>query len=160
MNKKYFFFAAIIVLVVSATVAQTVHAPVQTANVVDADALYPRASVTIGGKAFQALVSSTEALRDKGLGQRDSLDTDKVMLFIFDAPDLLGFWMKDMRFSIDMMWLDAQGVVVSIENNVSPDTYPKVYFPTKPSLYVIETNAGVLQSVGVKVGDKVTIAQK
>jgi uncharacterized membrane protein (UPF0127 family) len=157
MNKKSLIAGALIVvalLAVSASMAKTVHAP--TAE----DVIYPRASVTIGGKAFKTLVAATEELRDKGLGLRDSLPADEAMLFVFDAPDLLGFWMKDMRFSIDMLWLDIDGTVVSMEKSVSPATYPKVFFPTRPALYVVETNAGVLESLGVKIGDKVSIAQR
>ncbi len=154
MNKKILVIVVLILIALGVSVAMTAHAPTNE------DAVYPQASVSIGGKAFKALVSSTEALRDKGLGQRDSLPADEVMLFAFDAPDLLGFWMKDMRFSIDMMWLDLNGTVITIAKSVSPDTYPKVYFPSRPALYVVETNAGVLQSLGVKEGDKVSIGQR
>lgn len=67
---------------------------------------------------------------------------DQGMLFVFNAPDTVCFWMKDMRFSLDIIWLDAQKEVVHIEKNVSPETFPKTYCPDKPAQYVIELNAG------------------
>ncbi len=71
-------------------------------------AAYKHSAVTIAGKTFDALVSDTDALREQGLSGRSELKAGQAMIFIFDKPDNLGFWMKDMRFSIDMLWLDSQ----------------------------------------------------
>ncbi|HVU06320.1 MAG TPA: DUF192 domain-containing protein [Candidatus Paceibacterota bacterium] len=122
------------------------------------DERYPHAEVTIGGKAFDALVADTEELKDLGLGDRKGLEKDQAMLFPFDEPSYLGFWMKDMLFSIDMLWLDADLRVVSFESNVSPKTYPKAFFPPKPAQYVIELSAGALSELGVKAGDKINLS--
>ncbi|HVT75265.1 MAG TPA: DUF192 domain-containing protein [Candidatus Paceibacterota bacterium] len=122
-----------------------------------ADGAYRHAQVSIGGETFDALVADTDALRDLGLGGRKGLDHDKAMLFIFDTPDYLGFWMKDMLFSIDMLWLDADMRVVSLEEDVSPKTYPKAFFPEKPARYVVEFSAGTLDALHVNVGDRASL---
>lgn len=71
---------------------------------------------------------------------------------------MLGFWMKDMKFPIDMLWLDNQYRVVSSEENVSPDTYPKVFFPSAPSRYVIELSAGIISTLPLGPGDRVEVS--
>lgn len=150
--KKYLSIALILLaLIVAALAISGRKAPSE-------DAGYRHAIVTLAGKAFDALVSDTDALREKGLSYRNGLPEGQVMLFIFDKPDLVGFWMKDMRFSIDMLWLADDGTAVSLQESVSPDTYPRVFLPAKPSRYVIELSAGTLAALGLKVGDKVAMS--
>jgi uncharacterized membrane protein (UPF0127 family) len=120
--------------------------------------VYTHSTVTIGVKTFDALVSDTDKLREQGLSGRSGLATNQVMLFIFSKPGNLGFWMKDMKFSIDILWLDSQYHVVSFEKNIAPNTYPKVFFPTQASQYVIELSAGTLAKLSIKEGDAVTVS--
>jgi uncharacterized membrane protein (UPF0127 family) len=62
--------------------------------------------------------------------------------------------MKDMKFNIDIVWLDESFTITQIESNVSPDTYPTTTFiPEKDSLYVLEFNAHFVEENGLKVGD-------
>ncbi len=65
--------------------------------------------------------------------------------------------MKDMRFSIDILWLSADGVVVHMAQNVSPSTYPQSFVPTKPARYVLEVLAGYAMEHGVAIGDVVRL---
>ncbi len=92
--------------------------------------------------SYSLEVAGTPLSQHVGLGGRVSMAQDQGMLFVFNAPDTVCFWMKDMRFSLDIIWLDAQKEVVHIEKNVSPETFPKTYCPDKPAQYVIELNAG------------------
>ena len=62
--------------------------------------------ISIGQTHLQALIADTLATRALGLGNRSNIASDQAMLFIFDTSDRYGFWMKDMRFPIDMLWLD------------------------------------------------------
>ncbi|HEU5114603.1 MAG TPA: DUF192 domain-containing protein [Candidatus Paceibacterota bacterium] len=140
-------------------------APQSTVTVVAAtstkpfpDSSYKHARVTIGGEAFDALVSDTDTLREEGLSDRNGLSQGQAMLFVFDKPDLLGFWMKDMHFSIDMLWLDSNFRVVSFKEDATPESYPKVFFPSGPSRYVVELPAGTLTRLGIKAGDLVSVS--
>jgi uncharacterized membrane protein (UPF0127 family) len=69
-------------------------------------------------------------------------EDDPGLLFVFDEPGLHGIWMKDMRFPIDILWLDDAFQVVDVRKNVAPDSYPTVFKPTKPARYVLEVTAG------------------
>ena len=63
--------------------------------------------------------------------------------------------MKDMKFPIDMLWLSGTRRVVYMAQNVSPDTYPEVFAPTRPARYVLELPAGYAKAYTVGVGDEV-----
>lgn len=92
-----------------------------------------------------------------GLSGRESIPRNHAMLFIFETTDFHGIWMKDMRFALDIMWLNEYAEVVHIEKNVSPQTYPKSFRPRARAKYVLETNAGFVQRNFIKIGDKLTL---
>lgn len=104
---------------------------------------------------FTYILADTEALREKGLSGRASLGDKEVMLFTFEKPDAHFFWMKDMLFPIDIVWLDSNKKVIHIEHQVTPQTYPKSFGPTVKSLYVSEFNADTAKSIDLRVGDTV-----
>lgn len=157
MKKKFslYVLAAIASLAIAWLVVSSVNSDkVKLGAKIDPE--YARQGIMLGGKAFTALVANTDMLRDRGLGDRDGLMQDQAMLFTFDREDKYAFWMKDMRFSIDMLWLDRDLNIVWAEKSVSPDSYPHVFVPPKPALYVVETNAGVADALHIKVGNKAT----
>jgi uncharacterized membrane protein (UPF0127 family) len=65
--------------------------------------------------------------------------------------------MKDMKFSIDIIWLDKDLQVVYFEENVSPDTYPNVFKPDKKAKYILEVNAHFVSKNHIKYGDQLSI---
>jgi len=84
---------------------------------------------------------------------------DRGMLFIFDADGMPGFWMRGMLFPLDMVWLDAEGVVVSVTASVPPASggnQPPVYYPPRPIRFVLEINAGMSQELGIAPGSGAT----
>jgi uncharacterized membrane protein (UPF0127 family) len=107
----------------------------------------------VNGKNIPLIVSDTEASRVAGLSGRASLVKGSAMLFVFDEPDTYGFWMKDMKFPIDIIWLDENNKIVYIEKSVSIDSYPEQFFPPEKSLYVIEANAGFSDENKLEVGN-------
>jgi uncharacterized membrane protein (UPF0127 family) len=113
----------------------------------------------IGTTSIRLIEASTPEARERGLGARDRLDQNVGMLFTFNEPGMYEFWMKDMRFGIDIIWLDTDGRIVTIKRNVAPLTYPKVFGPSAPSLSVIELNAGRSLSLDLKEGDLLTISR-
>ncbi|MBF0595379.1 MAG: DUF192 domain-containing protein [Candidatus Omnitrophica bacterium] len=107
-------------------------------------------------KCFQSEVMSTPEGREKGLMYRASLAEDQGMLFIFDEPAEYSFWMKNMSFPIDMVWLDQDKRVVHVELGVPPcekDPCP-VYSPQSKALYVLEVAAGQADESGIQTGDQ------
>jgi uncharacterized membrane protein (UPF0127 family) len=116
-----------------------------------------RVSVRLGGEAFDVMVARTEAEQSLGLGGLSGLKPNEGMIFPYANDDSYGFWMKDMLFSIDIVWLDKNSKIVWIEKNVSPDTYPSIYFPRVPARSVLELSAGTIERLGVTVGSVLEI---
>ncbi len=102
---------------------------------------------------FTEVVSSKDE-QERGLGGKESLPIDQGMLFVFGKPDLYAFWMKDMRFPIDIIWLDRDMLVVDVAEGVSPDSYPQIFRPDEPASFVLELNAGSAERYGVHIGDR------
>lgn len=110
--------------------------------------------------AIVAEVADTKSSRELGLTGREELKDGEAMLFVFDEPGRYGFWIKDMNFAVDIVWINSNGIVVEIERNVVPtdEVNPKIYMNTAPASYVIEMKAGESQKQKLFLGSKVTFA--
>lgn len=106
-----------------------------------------------GDKRYSLVVASTSAERMLGLGRRASLPDSQGMLFVFNRPAEQCFWMKDMQFSLDIIWLSSSKRIEQIMTNVSPGTYPQTFCPPSPAKYVIELNAGQVKQAGIHTGE-------
>lgn len=104
-------------------------------------------------------VVDTSTSQELGLSFRESIGDEEGMLFIFDTPGIYPFWMKDMKFSIDMIWLSESGQVVHTEENIAPETYPKTFMNKPKALYVLEMNAGMAKKYGLYLGTKVDLSK-
>lgn len=112
----------------------------------------PPPHATFGGVSLTLELATSTAAREQGLGGRSSLPKDHGMLFVFEKLDQYGIWMKDMHIPIDIFWLDDKRQVVYLAQDVSPETYPDVFYPSMPALYVLETNAGLAREHSITVG--------
>lgn len=110
--------------------------------------------VILGGKEFKVEVANTMMSRVRGLSGHPLLADDEGMLFLFGESGNYGFWMKDMNFPIDIIWIEGDKII-TIALNIPPNTYPSSFYPDLPSDKVLEINAGLVQELGVKVGDEV-----
>ena len=93
--------------------------------------------------------------RSRGLSGRPGLKRGTGMLFVYDHPQPIGIWMKDMRFSLDILWI-REGRIVQIEKNAPPLTAvgpERVY--TATGEMVLELPAGFAADRKIKVGDSV-----
>lgn len=152
MNKKKNLSLLALVVIISVSIFL-----VYSKNNHSRTAGYVHRSITLENTTFDAFVSDTEALRANGLSNFPSLASNQTMLFVFPNAGSWGFWMKDMLFPLDIVWLDQNGAIVSFEENISPATYPNIFFPKGESLYVLEFPAGTVKKIGAKVGDKVIL---
>lgn len=105
--------------------------------------------------ALEVELANTEASRTLGLSGRHAMRDDEGMLFVFETPGRYGFWMKDMEFPLDIVWINENGIVVSIERNVAADSYPKAFINQSDASYVLEINAGQAERFGLYMGSKV-----
>lgn len=120
---------------------------------------HPTNSVHIGDTWVRLEFATTTSARELGLGNRAALAPGTGMLFVFPRDGFYAFWMKDMRFAIDIVWLDASGRVVTIRDAVSPGTYPASFSPASPVRFVLELPAGFAAAHGVRVGDSLALPE-
>ena len=111
----------------------------------------------LGGEAFVLEVADTEALRVKGLSGHIALREGEGMLFVFSKDDRYGFWMKDMGYPIDIVWLDSRYHIVDVKKGATPTSYPEIFTPVLPARYVIEIQDGFFEKHALKVGDTLEI---
>ncbi|MGF1613501.1 MAG: DUF192 domain-containing protein [Gammaproteobacteria bacterium] len=116
-------------------------------------------TLRVGEASFNVAVASTGQERMRGLSGVCPMAANEGLYFVFPAPGLLPFWMKDMRFPLDIVWIDAQHRVIHIRDNVAPETFPAVFAAEQPARYVLEINAGRAREAGIQVGDVATLDQ-
>ena len=117
---------------------------------------YKKTDVILGQEVFSAQIADNDVLRELGLSYRKNLGERDAMLFVFEKPSIQKFWMKDMNFPIDIIWLNEQKKIVHIEKSVKPDTFPDSFGPKQDVLYVIEVGSMVSDSLGLSLGDTVS----
>lgn len=114
--------------------------------------------VAVGTARVLAEVAETPEERAKGLAGRAQFGESEGMLFVLPKNSFPSFWMKDMKFPIDIIWVDEEKVV-KIHKDVQPEPEKKeadftLYRPDSPVDYVLEVTAGFSDKNSVKVGDK------
>ena len=116
---------------------------------------YLKAVVSVNDFKLIAELALTQDQQTKGLAIKNHINESQGMLFVFQHPSIQSFWMKDMKFPIDIIWLGANRSVVyiapSLEPCLSQSNCPG-YVPNRDSLYVLETTAGFSHRHNVTVG--------
>ena len=111
---------------------------------------YEVRKITIGDVTLDAEIADDSEKIEKGLMSREMLPENRGMLFIFEEERKYQFWMMNMKFNIDMIWLDANGKVVHIVEDAEPcidaaHTSLCTFNPDEPAKYVLEVNSGFVQ---------------
>ncbi len=120
--------------------------------------LYAQSSVLLPNVVIPVEVAKGIFAVQKGLSGRPSLNADSGMLFLFSAPARHRFWMPNMHFPIDIIWINNERVI-DISHDVSNNfnaLNPRLYSPKEPAQYVLEVNAGFAQKKGIMIGDTVS----
>lgn len=124
---------------------------------------YGQVNVTVNGFVVVAEISATNEQRTKGLSVKDGLAENEAMLFVFDNEAEHTFWMKNMKFPIDIIWIDNDKTVVHIEHNLQPcssEVLCPTYKPNNNSLYVLETVGGFAEKHDIVKGTTVEFELK
>ncbi|MFC1594176.1 DUF192 domain-containing protein [Candidatus Omnitrophota bacterium] len=110
---------------------------------------------------FTVEIASTPEQQARGLMLRKQLDRDKGMLFVFEREERHAFWMKNTLIPLDIIWLDKDRSVVFIHRNAQPcrEDYCPQISPEKEALFVVELNAGSVDTLGLKTGDTMEFFQ-
>jgi uncharacterized protein len=102
-----------------------------------------------GSHRYYLQLAVTPGQQELGLGERAKLPLDDGMLFVYQSSGTRCFWMKGMRFALDMIWLSSADEVVSVQADLLPKSYPSVY--CAQSQDVIELDAGQAEHAGIAV---------
>lgn len=120
---------------------------------------YPSsATITIDGIELNVEVVETADEMVRGLSGRTGLAEDEGMLFVYDEPGLYSFWMKDMKFPIDIIWIDENFEIIDITKNVRPDSFPQTFQPQKLAQYVLEVKVGFSDKNNIEIGESVDLS--
>jgi uncharacterized membrane protein (UPF0127 family) len=113
--------------------------------------------LTYPGGTLHVEVAATPAQSERGLGYRDALAPDAGMLFDLGETRVQEFWMKGMRFALDMVWIGEDKRVVEVTPDVQPqpgadDSQLARYPSVQPVRYALELNAGAAARLGITPG--------
>ncbi len=127
---------------------QEVHAPAVSAA----------PSVAIEGvpEPVRVAIAATNESRARGLSGYPALAEGAGMLFFFEYPGKPPFWMKEMHFPIDIIWISSDWKIVDITEAAAPESYPKTFLPQDDAQYVLEVNAGFAKAHNLSIGRSVT----
>ena len=119
-----------------------------------------QALVDVAGELFEVEIAQSVESREIGLSGRPYMPNRGGMLFMFEKPGMHNFWMKDMEFPLDFVWIDSDCLVSDLTENVSHiedkgTADISTYSPSRPIKYVLEINAGISQTAGIQVGQRV-----
>jgi uncharacterized membrane protein (UPF0127 family) len=116
-----------------------------------------RIGTTTDARAIDVEAAITSEQSERGLGYRDALAADAGMLFDLHNTGVPTFWMKGMRFALDMVWIGEDERVVAVTADVPPqpgatDEQLRRYSPDAPVRYVLELNSGAAARLGIAPG--------
>ena len=114
----------------------------------------------INGQKFIVDVAKTDTQKEKGLNIQDSLPLNRGMIFPFQKNGAYSFWMKGMKFSIDIIYIKNDKITDIFPNLPFPRTAtetPAIVTPHGKINYVLEINSGLSQKYNFKVGDKIVL---
>ena len=113
--------------------------------------------ISLRGSVFRAEIAATPAEWTAGLAHRETLARNTGMLFVFPDESIRIFWMRGVLIPVDILYMDAAGVVVDIHTMIPepgvPDSELRRYPSAAPIQYAFVLNAGFAQSHGFSVGD-------
>jgi uncharacterized protein len=153
MRKYLFIFGGVLVLLVTVFFLQSFIRS-------NLDFLAKNATLKANDETIRLEVADTPEKREIGLSNKSSLADNRGMLFVFDTPGSYNFWMKDMDFPIDIIFLSGNRVTTIHENVPAPENDSQnltLYAPKEESDRVIELPAGRARELGITEGQELTI---
>ncbi len=149
-------FIALCCLTVDASASDSLIKPETTLKKVAIRKQIEAAHTLSGGQTDVTFL--VEVIRDmqelkKGLSGRESMHEDHGMLFVLNASQENAFWMKDMQFPLDIIFIGGNMQIIEILENLQPCKQCPVYFPKGQPAFALEINAGLANKRGIALGD-------
>ncbi len=111
-------------------------------------------TLRVGEYVLPIEIAETPEERSRGFSGREKPLSGQGLLFVFEKSGQYGFWMKGMRFAIDIVWIDADWRVVEVTRDVRPESYPQTFTSAAPVAYVLELPTGDANLFNIDVGTK------
>jgi len=124
---------------------------------------FPRGTIKVDDNVLEVQIADTESRRIRGLMFQDQLPYDQGMIFVFEESGVYSLWMLNMQFPLDMIWFDADGKVVHIEQNIPPCETPteimacQSIVPSGNAKYILEVTSGFVDQFGITKDSNLTI---
>ena len=124
---------------------------------------FPRGTIKVDDVVLEVQIADDESKRIRGLMFQDPLPYDQGMIFVFDEPGVYSLWMLNMQFALDMIWIDADGNVVHIEQDIPPCETPteimacQSIVPSGEAMYILEVTAGFVDQFGITKDSKIDL---
>ena len=119
-----------------------------------------RSRLMVGDVCIDLGVANTPKLRARGLSGEPEITEHQGLLFTYEQSGDYGFWMRDMNFPIDIIWLDGEFRVINFKKRAHPSSYPDTtFYPEAPARYVVELAAGRVSDLGISPGDVLAISE-
>lgn len=120
-----------------------------------------KATAVIDGHSFSVEIADSASKQMQGLSGREKLNENEGMLFIFKDSSIKTFWMKGMKFPIDIIWI-KEGRIMEFSENLPPpknilNAFVESVTPSAPIDSVLEVAAGTVEKLGIKAGDEISI---
>jgi len=160
--KKIIIFTAVLLLVLASCQKDPGEIKVDTVNNKDASKIqfkkqgevYFQDSLKNLKKKIDVEIAETEETRHLGLMYRENMPEEQGMLFLFPAEEFQSFYMKNTIMPLDIMFVNSKKQIVKIHRRTEP--FSEKSLPSmKPSMYVVEVNAGFSEKFGIKEGDHI-----
>ncbi len=116
--------------------------------------------ISINDQTFEVSVAKSPSEKQIGLSETRVLGVNQGMLFVFDKPDFYSFWMRNMKFPIDIIYINGNKVISVIPNAPPPQESNdnlQIYRPESESDKVLEINAGLAEKYNIKEGSEIDI---
>lgn len=115
--------------------------------------------VLVNGKKIQVEIADTELERETGLMNRESLQENSGMLFVYPDSEIRSFWMKNTLIPLDIIFIDENLEIVDIKNALPCYSEPcALYTSSLPAKYVLEVNSGFSEENNISIGEKVSLS--
>lgn len=160
IKKRYIFLIIIVILLVFFIFTKSSSYNFESSDkteIIESTLESKTPEVLINNTIIAVDLARTNAQVQRGLSGRPSLDPQSGMLFIFSKPSIYSFWMPDMNFPLDLIWI-SNDIIVDISHNVTnvfDRAHPVYYKPKEPAQYVLEVNANFSINHNIKIGDTV-----
>ena len=124
---------------------------------------FPRGTIKVDDVVLEVQIADDESKRIRGLMFQDPLPYDQGMIFVFDEPGVYSLWMLNMQFALDMIWIDADGNVVHIEQDIPPCETPteimacQSIVPSGEAMYILEVTSGFVEQFGITKDSKIDL---